>query len=154
MDEVADDKALEFFRDMVEPTVAEFLRAPTDRRQGCLASLCLSSMADHYFHARSKPEEGCVNENVFRKKVGDTNWAMKQVIGVANATKHVRPLPGRVGYDDVFSLEITCGNLRAGWPINGLMVMIEVEEGNVWLLSQIVEAAMRFWEERLHLSVR
>ena len=96
-----DDAARSFFREIVEPTVVEFLEQPADRRRGCLACLCLSSMSDHYFHARPKSVDGCANPNAFRVKLGDTNWAVKQVFGVANATKHVKRRTGRVGYEDV-----------------------------------------------------
>lgn len=143
------DDAVTFFQEMVEPTVAEFHKHPADRRRGCLACLCIASMADHYFHARPEGREGCSTADQFRQKVSGINLAVGQVIGVANATKHVVRRRGRVGYQDVSSQQITLGILRFGWPINGTHVMIEVEDGNLWLLSQLVEAAMTFWHDRL-----
>ena len=144
------DDAVTFFQEMVEPTVAEFHEHPADRRRGCLACLCIASMADHYFHARPEACEGCSTANQFRWKISEINKAVGQVIGVANATKHFERQPGTYrGYQDVSSQQITLGILRCGWPINGTHVMIEVEDGNLWLLSQLVEAAMTFWRDRL-----
>ncbi|HYG87247.1 MAG TPA: hypothetical protein VD978_13400 [Azospirillum sp.] len=108
-------------------------------------------MADHYFHARPELREGYADANAFRRAIGESHWALRQVIGVANATKHVERRPGRVGYQDVSSQSITCGNLRAGWPISGTQVMIEVDGGEFWLLSRLVEAAREFWRNRLAL---
>ncbi|MBB3264072.1 hypothetical protein FHW79_001687 [Azospirillum sp. OGB3] len=143
------DGAVEFFREMVEPTVAEFLDRPDDRRLGCLACLCLASMADHYFHARPRMRDERADPNGFRRKIGESHWAVRQVIGVANATKHVVRLTGRVGYQDISAQPITCANLRAGWPINGNQEMVEVEGGELWLLADLVEAALEFWRDRL-----
>jgi hypothetical protein len=146
---MADDDALAFFQEMVEPTVAEFLVRPDDRRSGCLACLSLASMSDHYFHSRPESVEGAQDADAFRRAVSAKNWAVGQVIGVANATKHVRRRPGRVGYQDVSVQEISMGNLRCGWPINGTEVMIEVKEDDLWLLSDLVEEAIKFWKLRL-----
>jgi len=145
------DDALAFFREMVEPTVTEFLERSDDRRRGCLACLCLASMADHYFHARPEAREGCRRVDEFRCKVGTANWAVKQVIDLANAIKHFERKPKRVGYQDVSAQKITCGNLRCGWPISGIQVMVEVEGGELWLLSHLVKAALAFWRDRLAL---
>jgi hypothetical protein len=144
-----DDEALTFFREIVGPTVAEFLDRPDDRRLGCLACLCLASMADHFFHARAE-RDGCCDARAFRRRIAAANWAVGQVIGIANATKHVERRPGRVGYHDIAPRQIACGNLRAGWPINGRRVMVEAE-GRLWLLSHLVKAAFAFWQTQLEL---
>lgn len=146
------DPAVSFFHEIVAPTVADFLRAPESRRLGCLACLALASMADHFFHARSVPVEGHTNADAFRRSLGAQHWGVGVVIGVANAAKHVVRRPGRVGYEDVQAQEITFGNLRCGWPINGREVMIEVEPDNLWLLSTLTEAAMDFWKGKLGLA--
>jgi hypothetical protein len=148
-EQISVDDALTFLREMVEPTVAEFLERPDDRRRGCLACLCLASMADHYFHARPGSRDGCDNADAFRRYVGGLNGAVKQVIGVANATKHVERRRGRVGYQDVSAQQINLGNMRCGWPFTGTQVMVEVEDGYVWLLSDLVEAAVAFWRDRV-----
>ncbi len=150
-DQIAGDEGLTFFRDMVEPTVAEFLARPDDRRRGCLACLCLASMADHYFHARPAFRDGCGDADAFRRKIAGASWAVGQVIGIANATKHVVRRPGRVGYEDIAERQIAFGNLRCGWPINGRQVMVEVEGGKLWLLSHLAQAALEFWRGRLAL---
>ena len=90
-----------------------------------------------------------MNEVAFRSALGDANWALWQVSGVANAFKHVVRHSGRVGYQDVSVQDVTCGNARCGWPINGTHVMIEVKEGELWLLSGLVEEALSFWRSRL-----
>ena len=153
MDPQTHDNAAEFFHEFVEPTVAEFLAHPSDRRLGCLACLCLASMADHYFHARPKPIDGHTDPNRFRATIGDSNWAAGQVIGVANATKHVLRLSGRVGYDDISSQDITCDNLQCDWPINGTVVIIDVGNDDQWLLSTLVEEAIKYWRNRLAVDL-
>jgi hypothetical protein len=106
-------------------------------------------MSDHYFYSRPASVEGSLDADAFRRSVSGKNWAVGQVIGVANATKHVQRRPGRVGYQDVSVQEINAGNLRCGWPINGTEVMIEVKEDELWLLSDLVEEAVNFWRLRL-----
>lgn len=145
------DPAASFFREIVAPTVADFLSTPDSRRLGCLACLALASMADHYFHARTAPVEGHNNPDEFRRSLGAQHWGAGVVIGVANATKHVVRRPGRAGYEDVQTQSITMGNLRAGWPMNGRMVMVEVEPGNIWLLRDLVRASFDFWQKKLSL---
>jgi hypothetical protein len=147
-DQIADDNGLTFFREMVEPTVAEFLAGPDDRRRGCLACLCLASMADHYFHAQPAFRDGCGDVRAFRVKIAGANWAVGQVIGIANAAKHVVRRSGRVGYDDIAPRQIAFGNLRCGWPINGRQVMVQAEGGKLWLLSHLAQAALEFWRSR------
>ena len=134
---------------MVEPTVSEFLADPSDHRKGCLACLCLASMADHFFHARPDSRGGCKDADSFRAMVGKSDWAVGQIIGIANATKHVERRRGRVGYQDVSAQKITLGNLRCGWPFNGSQVMVETKAGELWLLSHLVEAAMVYWRNRV-----
>src|ERR1700730_3140902 len=47
-----DDAAIWFYREIVQPTVAEFLTERESVRRVVLACIVLSHMADHYFHAR------------------------------------------------------------------------------------------------------
>lgn len=77
------------------------------------------------------------------------NWSVGTIIGIANATKHALPRPGRLEFGDVFADDITCGNLRCDWPINGREVMVEVAPDNLWLLSDLVEEAARYWAEKV-----
>ena len=146
-----EDGASAFFRDIVEPTVAEFLAGAGDQRRGCLACLCLASMVDHYFHARPEFRQGCRTVQAFSRNIASANWAVGQVIGVANATKHFARTEDRVGYEDIKTRPIAFGNARCGWPINGAYVMLQDPEGKVWLLSHLAEAALEFWRNRLTL---
>jgi len=141
--------AATFFAEMVLPTVAEFLRGRADKRLGCNACLALASMSDHYFHTLGAAVAPHFDVDKYRRSHAAKNWAVGTIIGIANATKHVLRKPGRVGFGDVFADNITCGNLRCGWPINGREVMVEVAPDNLWLLSDLVEEATRYWIEKV-----
>lgn len=146
--DLASDAAT-FFAEMVLPTVAEFLRDRADKRRGCLACLALASMSDHYFYTPGAVVNGNPDANSFRQSHSAANWAVGTVIGVANATKHVRRRSGRAGFNDVFADDISFGNMRCGWPINGREVMVEVAPGDVWLLSELVEEAASYWKAKV-----
>ena len=86
----AADPALAFFREVVEPTVMEFLADPADKRRGCLACLAVAGMTEHYFHAR--PALAAGGEAALKKLKGalrDENKILGWIADVANATKHV-----------------------------------------------------------------
>jgi hypothetical protein len=151
-EEGGSDPALGFFHDIVEPTVAEFLHQPHDTRLGLLACLTLASMSDHYFHARPRDVAPCRQPGHFRGMLKDAHFAFRQVADIANATKHVQPLPGRAALQHMSEQDVTVGLLRAGWPINGRMVMLEVRPGEWWLLSDLVQAATDMWREKLGLA--
>lgn len=147
----APDAAAKFYRDIVKPTVEEFLADPSDKRRGCLASLALSSMAEHFFHARN-PDAGNKRGALdsFKKEVRCANWAVGAVMDVANATKHVlRPeRSGKWGYEDIDEHKLnTFGVMRFGWPMGGSEILVGPDRA--WRLSTLVNEASRFWENRL-----
>src|SRR5580704_156399 len=108
---MADDRALWFFHEVVEPTVEEFLREPESMRLGCLACMALDSMVDHYFHAR--PIEGAAASPERLRAALSATWAFKQVSAVAKATKHVKPdrRRDRMGFEKIETRRIDLGNL-------------------------------------------
>jgi hypothetical protein len=133
--------AIEFYQSVVEPTVAEFFARPSDERLACLACLCLSALAEHYVHATAEASGAKSIVKALRLSSRSDNWAVGQVNDIANATKHViRSGPG-IGYRDVGAQEITVGNLRCGWPINGVQVMVETSPGTLWLVRNLVASA-------------
>jgi hypothetical protein len=146
--EAAADAAT-FFAEMVLPSIAEFLKDRADKRRGCIACLVLASMSDHYFHTPGAAVAPHRDADSYRRSHAAVNWSVGTIIGIANATKHVLRKPGRVGFGDVFADDIDCGNLRCGWPINGREVMVEVAPDNLWLLSDLVEEAARYWAEKV-----
>ncbi|WP_439596713.1 hypothetical protein [Falsiroseomonas sp.] len=156
-DDLLQNAAAAFFTEMVEPTVAEFMAAPDNRRRGCLACLVVSSLADHYFHAIEAPKLGEVSTKKlrealksFRNGVAAENWSVNQVHDIANATKHYAKMGDRVVLSDLQADEIgEFGVLQFGWPINGRYVIVEVAPDNTWLLSELVEEAARYWRYRL-----
>lgn len=77
----------------------------------------------------------------FRMAIPKENWAVSQVHDIANATKHVIRDRAGVGYQDVTPQPIDVSNLRAGWPIDGVRVMVEAAPGKVWLVKDLVAAA-------------
>ena len=145
------DDALMFFRDMVEPTVAEFMANRADKRRGCLACLVLASMTEHFFHAR--PELCAVGRAAFKARVRSENWAVGAIADVANATKHVAGATdrGKWGYSDLQAMEMgQCGVLRCGWPINGEEVLVGPDRA--WRLSELIECTILFWRQKLGLE--
>lgn len=153
MDHAA-DPALAFFREVVEPTVAEFLADPADKRRGCLACLAIAGMTEHFLHARPDLARGGDAALMGLKgALCRENAAIGWIADVANATKHVlRPAArgNRVGYGDVEPVVTSrFGVMRMGWPLGGEEVVVGPERE--WLLRELVEEAMRFWRARLGL---
>ena len=145
-----EDDAMLFFREVVEPTVDEFMVDRASKRRGCLACLALASMAEHYFHARPNLPLGKLAE--FKPAIRTENKAVSWIADVANATRHVhrRDKPSRIGYGDMQPLETgQVGVLRAGWPIGGEEVL--VGHDHEWRLSTLIETTMTFWRAKLHL---
>jgi hypothetical protein len=139
-----DDAATWFYRGIVQPTVAESLTERDSVRRGVLACIALAHMADHYFHAR-KP---VASRKDFSKELRK-NGAFRLVEDVTNGTKHVkRGRDGRLGFEDIGAQQITCGNLRSGWPISGKEVMVEDNE-NFWLLAELITVADEMWRAKL-----
>lgn len=150
----AADPALAFFREVVEPTVAEFLADPADKRRGCLACLAIAGMTEHYFHAHPDlARSGDAALASLKCTLRRENAAVGWIADVANATKHVlRPAArgNRVGYGDVETLATSrFGVMRMGWPLGGEEVVVGPERE--WLLRHLVEEAMRFWRGKLNL---
>jgi hypothetical protein len=140
----ANDAANWFYSEVVQPTVADSLKHTDSVRLGILACFVLAHMADHYFHARHPVP----NLGDFRAELRK-NGAFRLVDDVTNGTKHVKKgRDGRLGFEDVGAQEINMGNLRCGWPINGTEVMVE-DNKNLWLLSQLTEAADEMWKAKL-----
>jgi hypothetical protein len=142
-----DDAAIWFYREIVQPTVAEFLTERESVRRVVLACIVLSHMADHYFHARHPVS----SLGDFRTELRE-NGAFRLIEDVTNGTKHVkRGRDGRLGFEDIGAQEISFGNLHAGWPISGTEAMVE-DDGNLWLLSQLVQAVDEMWRAKLTQS--
>ncbi|MFG1346117.1 hypothetical protein V5F59_14580 [Xanthobacter autotrophicus DSM 431] len=145
--------AIEFYQQIVEPTVTEFFADPSDKRLACLACLCLSALAEHYVHATAEASETKSSVKELRLSSRRENWAVGQVNDIANATKHViRSGPG-IRYEDLGTQEVEVGNLRCGWPINGVEVMVETSpDGTLWLVTELVESANEWWRRKLGVA--
>ena len=145
------DPALTYFVEIVEPTVAEFLAKPSDKRRGCLASLAVASMTEHFFPARPELTAAGVTLARFKGDIRDHtkpggNTAVGLVADVATATKHVHSRDGRPGYAQVNSMEMgVCGVLKCGWPIRGEEVLVGDLPSPPWRLLELIECAMGFW---------
>ncbi|MFT8521335.1 MAG: hypothetical protein ABF812_13960 [Gluconobacter cerinus] len=150
------DPALEWFREIVEPTVAEFLVSPGDKRRGCLAALAVASMTEHYFSSRmalgkDKKGLGRFKAEVRDYKNGAGNFSVGFVADIANAVKHVERKNG-VGHEDLKPQRInTCGVMRCGWPLTP-NPQILVGENLEWRLVDLIKTATDFWREKLGLS--
>jgi len=164
-----DDPALEWFRDVVEPTVSEFLAEPGSKRRGCLAALAIAAMADHFYQARPDIQAQYKRVQDFRNSI----WAKRQngppgpgrnatisiLHDVANATKHVRRMdprekePGRMGYQDIHATRFNvCGVMRSGWPLSSEPEVL-VGENLEWRLVELLACAMEFWRAKLGIEL-
>ena len=142
------DNAMYFFRDIVEPTVEEFMADRASKRRGCLACLALASMTEHFFHAR--PELAAVGKAPFKASLREENWSIGAILDVANATKHVigDENRGKWGYRDVAPYQLNSfGIMRAGWPLGGDEVLVGPDRA--WRLSDLIKCAMTFWRQKL-----
>lgn len=148
----SEDQALWFFREVVDPTVTEFMSDTADVRRGCAACLVLAAMSEHFLAARPHDAEGCSTPQQFRGALRAKNWAFGQVVDVSNATKHVHRTPKRIGFEDIGAQNIHVGNMRCNWPINGREVMVETQPGRLWLLKHLVQTASEMWRNKLGLS--
>jgi len=164
-----DDPALEWFHDVVEPTVAEFLAEPSSKRRGCLAALAIAAMVDHFYQARPEIQTQYKRVQDFRNSIWDKrrggppgpgkNATISILHDVANATKHVRRIepkaqePGRMGYQDIHSLRFNVsGVMRCGWPFSSEPEVL-VGENLEWRLVELLECAMEFWRAKLGLEL-
>ena len=146
-----EDDALLFFREIVEPTVAEFMATRSDKRRGCLACLALASLTEHFFHAR--PDLVVVGSAEFKARIRKENWAVGAIADVANATRHVLgdKRRGKWGYGDVSTHQLNaCGIMRAGWPLGGQEVLVGPD--CAWRLPELIECTMTFWRQKLDLE--
>lgn len=154
---VADDTALAYFREIVEPTVAEFMRDPSDKRRGCLAALAVASMTEHFFHARPDIAAAGTNLATFKGHIRNHtrggNAAVGWVADVANATKHVHSRGSRPGYNQINTMQMNqAGVMRAGWPLGGDEVLVGDLPAPPWRLSELIEETLKFWRARLGLE--
>jgi hypothetical protein len=69
------DNATAFFRDVVEPTVAEFMHDRSNKRLGCLACLAVASMTEHYFYGRL--QDSASKKAEFKAQVHRENKAIQ-----------------------------------------------------------------------------
>lgn len=81
---MSNDSVTVFFHEIVEPTVAEFLTSPNDKRRGCLAAFALSAMADHFYQARPDTAESLAR---FKSDIRGLNGAVGLVADVSNTTQ-------------------------------------------------------------------
>lgn len=148
MDEPTEDSAVIFFREMVEPTVAEFRNDQLDPRRGFLACVTLSAMVEHYALSHPQASGGLSAFKSFIKSPENGAWAAHAVHDVANAFKHKKRTQSGWGYGDI-SLQLLgkFGYARFGQPMAGHMIL--AGPAGEWPLIQLVEAAADFWRQRL-----
>lgn len=91
----------EFYQQIDEPTVAEFLADPSNKRLACLACVCLSAFAEHYVHATLEASVTKSSIKELRLSSRGENWAVGQVNDIANATKHVVRRGHGIGYENL-----------------------------------------------------
>lgn len=159
------DRAQEWFEEIVEPTVAEFLEQPDSKRKGCLAILAVVSMTEHYFHARladlvpgenkreRKQRIGLFKDEVRDYKQGTGVFPVGLAADLANATKHAEA-KNKISHEGMIPIPANaCGVMKCGQPL-GLGVEILVGEKQEWRLVEILECCMEFWREKLASPVQ
>ncbi len=145
---------IEFFREIVQPTIEDFVKRPGDIRLGVLACLVLQAMNEHYYqHNRSDLDKvrGCADVDAFKHALRMDDWAFGQIMDVANATKHVHTRSGKKFSDLHHEVPGACGVMRCGFPISAQKYVF-IDEENAWLLCQLVEYVTEKWSATLGLA--
>ena len=137
------DLAPDYFCEIVEPTVAEFLDDRSSKRRGCLAALAIASMTVDYYHAHPT---GSVSS--FKGMLRAENAAVGFIADIANATKHVERTKTRLGYEDVQTLQLgTFGTRRAGWPFAGVeLLWARIRHGGSGVRSSASRQSRSGWQ--------
>ena len=142
------DDALLFFRDTVEPTVAEFLADRANKRRGCHACHSLADMTSHYFQARMGGRENACK--AFKLAIRNENKAVGWIADAANATRHVVRSAkfDAIGYDDIQTMDgpMRRPALRLAHPWRRSARRPEAR------MASLIECAMDFWREKLGLG--
>jgi hypothetical protein len=143
---------VEFFDLIVVPTVEDFLRNPGNIRLGVLSCIALQAMNEHYYHANKSNLSG-KSKSQFKKELRDRDFAFRQVMDIANGTKHVVLDSGEnAGKSPINDLHLEvpaeCGIARCGFPLSSEPYVF-VDDENKWLLCQLAEHVLRKWKETL-----
>ena len=147
--------SLDFFKYVVEPTVAEFFEHPLDVRLGRLAAIVLYHQTDH--HALID----CIEQN--RKNMQNNIEAMRSTIisacdeftiirDVADATKHAQlstasGTPRKISsYSQV---DVTSGLFQApfghGCFVEACEIFVTLDTGYITPLLPAVRAVLNYW---------
>jgi hypothetical protein len=116
---IAPTNDVEFFTQIVLPTVEEFSRNPGDIRRGVIACLTLQAMNEHYFHNNIFDSEKSkkVNDKLlgdFKKDLQINSAAFRYIMEIANGTKHAT----KRFYDLTLQAPGVCGIAQCGFPMS------------------------------------
>ena len=155
--------AEEFFKEVVQPTVDEYLAQPGDIRRGRLAAIVLNHMVDYWHEDTGK------SLTSIRKTLSDatrfrTYSFFQTVMDVADVSKHARleldrrtPAPELTKTNQVVHHRIgALGTFpMATLPMGGTAIVgvnVKLDNGSVFSLSHAIQQVMTIWDKMLESS--
>lgn len=152
---------VEFFNNVVEPTVDEYLARPEDIRRGRLAAIVLNHMVD-YWHVDTGEDKNTIHA-VLRADTPIPNHPGYSAAGIirdlADASKHAKldrkkPPPQLTDAGQVKRYYIGAWNTA---PFNtvpwggqqAVDVRVELDDGNVFLLANAIRIVTNAWRNKL-----
>lgn len=108
-------------------------------------------MNEHYFHhkLRDPNKSDKDNDNTlanFKFDLRKGDWALGQIIDIANGTKHVKKRFFDLHHEKPGAL----GTARVGFPISSANYVF-IDEDNAWPLYNVTGHVAQVWKERLHV---
>jgi hypothetical protein len=148
---------IDFFTQIVLPTVADFSRNPGDIRLGVLACVVLQAMNEHYFHHNQADPgrvHGCISVADFKGALRTRDWSFGQIMDIANGTKHAVPKPGKTGLNDLHqAVPNEMGVLRAGFPLSPERHLF-IDGDNAWMLNMLTDHVAETWKTILDTNCK
>lgn len=152
---------MQFFVEVVRPTVAEYLNATWDRRKACLATLVLWSMVDHHHQARLRFVPGDAGRRRAREAFVARGEAFALLRDVAEATKHaaLRGDGEGVYFGQVKGTPRGTGGYGVGSTGYGVAgawgnrdVYVVHGDGNFSFLEECVREVLAYWGRELEAT--
>ena len=145
---------IEFFNQMVMPSVEEFRQHPGDLRRGMAACIMLQSMTEHYFWARladpaktRKKNEEILGNYKYELRDAErdkANWIFGEIADIANGMKHAKPK----FFDLTLANPAVCGIMQCGFPLSREPHVFS-DQNHSWLLVQLTDALADRWKAKL-----
>ena len=153
--------AEEFFKEVVQPTVDEYLRQPQDIRRGRLAAIVLEHMVD-YWHVDTGESKSAIRA-ALRTDTPILNhsnyWSADLIRDVADASKHARlnralrmlTCAEQINSRHVGAWNTTTYNFVPYGRQRGADAEIKLDNGKIYILKNAVYQVSEAWRKKLGL---